>query len=273
MSLIQGTSSQQEGRQQLNQRPLTVEERAEQVVKDVEKSRARMYELSGKKSLETILISQMDEDYQMIDAHINDTLKRKIEQFEFIDLARLLPRNKGASLEEDQQQCLEIVNRNGVSLLSPVADRDNLSINSYGRWEQAFRIYLNVLTKKHPGKASELLQYNHVIHSTSISYVWDNVYAYDKEFHYHILRHPMRSWSVILNQAWTMLIKDQIRNNPIFSKGSNNQNKGGEPCHRFNRGKCTFGLSCRYDHRCSVKKCGKFGHGAYMCHLRNQGED
>ena len=57
----------------------------------------------------------------------------------------------------------------------------------------------------------ELTQYNHVIHTTSMSYIWDNVYAYDKEFRYRIARHPTRSWSVILQQAWTMLIKDRVR--------------------------------------------------------------
>ena len=41
-----------------------------------------------------------------------------------------------------------------------------------------------------------------------------------------------------------------------------------EPCRRFNKGRCTFGLSCKFDHRCSVKKCGKFGHGAHQCRLR-----
>ena len=41
-----------------------------------------------------------------------------------------------------------------------------------------------------------------------------------------------------------------------------------EPCRRYNKGKCTFGLSCNCDHRCSVPKCGKFGHGAHICRMR-----
>ena len=170
---------------------------------------------------------------------------------------------------------MEIVSRNGQTFLSPVADRELTQINSYNRWEQAFRIFSNVLTSKYPGKATELLQYSHVIHTSSMSYAWDNVYAYDKEFHQHISRHPSRSWAVILQQAWTMLLKDRVRNNnnSLFQKGSGGK-KRGEPCRRFNRGKCTFGLSCRYDHRCAVKKCGKFGHGAHICRLRHtEGDD
>ena len=38
-----------------------------------------------------------------------------------------------------------------------------------------------------------------------------------------------------------------------------------EPCHRFNKGLCTAGASCKYDHRCTVKTCGKWGHGAHIC--------
>ena len=70
-----------------------------------------------------------------------------------------------------------------------------------------------------------------------------------------------------------MLLKDRLRNdNSFFQKGSfgsgGKQNrKDKEPCKRFNKGRRTFGLSCRYDHRCSVKKCEKFGHGAHVCQL------
>ena len=38
--------------------------------------------------------------------------------------------------------------------------------------------------------------------------------------------------------------------------------------HRFNKGLCTAGCNCKYDHRCEVKECGKFGHGAHMCRKR-----
>ena len=154
-----------------------------------------------------------------------------------------------------------------MTFLSPVSDRDNAHINSYSKWEQTFRIYSNVLTSKFPQKSPELLQYNHTIHSASTTYFWENVYTYDREFRQHIARHPKRPWSVILQQAWTMILKDRIRHHNNFNKHKNN--KENKPCRRFNKGKCTFGFSCKYDHRCSVKKCGKFGHGAHICRLRN----
>ena len=66
-----------------------------------------------------------------------------------------------------------------------------------------------------------------------------------------------------------MLIKDRLCNdNFVFQKGGQRLNKKDrEPCRRFNRGKCSFCLSCKYDHRCSVPKCGKFGHGAHICRV------
>ena len=105
-------------------------------------------------------------------------------------------------------------------------------------------------------------------------YSWENVYSYDKEFHHHIARYPYRSWSVILQQTWTMLLKDRIKYDNGFQRNGNHRgNKGNshkEICKWFNCGKCTFGLSCKFDHRCAIPKCGKFGHGAHICCMRNQ---
>ena len=51
-------------------------------------------------------------------------------------------------------------------------------------------------------------------------------------------------------------------------------NKGRkELCKRFNKGRCSYGLACIFDHRCSVPKCRKFGHGAHMCRLREDKTD
>ena len=187
----------------------TTEDFAEEIIKEGEKGKPQVYSLLGK-SADTNLI---DQDYQMIDAHVDETMRQKIIKFEFIELSKLLPRNKS----EDNR--MEIVSKNGSTYLSPVSDRDNVQINSYSKWEQAFRVYANVLTSRFPTKATELLQYNHTIQTASFSYYWDNVSAYDKEFRQHIARHPERSWSVILQQAWTMLLKDRICNsNHLFQK-------------------------------------------------------
>ena len=160
-----------------------------------------------------------------------------------------------------------------MTYLAPVSDREGININGYHKWEQAFRVYSKMITSRFPHKATELLKYNHTIHNASVVYQWENVYSYDKEFRYHISRHPTRSWGVILQQVWTMLLKDRVRNdNSVFHKDSypgKQGNKRGKICKRFNKGRCTYRLSCHYEHCCLVPKCGKFGHGAHICRLRH----
>ena len=64
---------------------------------------------------------------------------------------------------------MRLVQRNGRTAYVPV--RDEVTINSFNCWEQAFRVFSNVYTREHPHKAAELIQYNHIIHSASLTYV------------------------------------------------------------------------------------------------------
>ena len=77
-----------------------------------------------------------------------------------------------------------------------------------------------------------------------------------------------RSWSIILQQAWTLRLKDKIR----FGEGNSrsgyttpgrSDDGWGNLCKRFNKGRCTFGPGCRFEHHC--KYCKKFGHGIHVC--------
>ena len=248
---------------------------ADVTIREAEKSKARLFEVSGKElcNFDSMSVSQMDQDYQMIDSHIDEVTKQKIQNLEYVDFSKLTSRNR--FLKDSDDQRMEIVNRNGYTFLAPLSERDSIQINSYNKWKEAFRVFSNILTTKYPDKSTELLQYNHTIHTASTSYVWENVYTYDREFRHHIQRHPSRSWAIILQQAWAMILKDRLKNdNSVFQKGNwsnssgKNNKRDREPCRRFNKGRCTFGLSCRYDHRCSVPKCGKFGHGAHVCRMR-----
>ena len=172
-----------------------------------------MFEVPGRQSLLnsrviTGSVASMDEDYQMIDAHVEESFKLKIINWEYIDFSKRLSR--GRTVCEDEHQHLEIINKNGLSYLSPISDRENVQINLYAKWEQAFRVYSNIITSCYPEKAPELLQYNNMVHSASLAYIWENVYSYDKEFRYHISKHLQRPWNVILQQVWTMILKDHL---------------------------------------------------------------
>ena len=164
-------------------------------------------------------------------------------------------------------QKLELVNRGGHTFFVP-AERES-SITNFHKWEQAFRAYSNIHTQEHPDRATELIQYNHVIFTASSSYQWQNIYLYDREFRTHLSYYREHSWGIILQQAWLMHLKDRINqgfNNGQGKFGNNNNNHSRachEACKRFNKGLCTAGRGCKYNHRCL--ECGKFGHGAHIC--------
>ena len=204
----------------------------------------------------------IDEDYLIVRTHVDDTTRRKIIQGEYVDFSKLIPKGR-VSVEDDHH--MEMVNYDGHMFWVPAADKNSVSINCFSRWEQAFHVYSNIYTKQFPNQSSELIQYNHVIYTASLSFVWDNVYQYDKEFHLHLSRHPARSWSVILQQAWTMYMKDRV---PSHSENHSGGRTGSKPrskkiCFDFNAGACQYRQRCRFEHRCGF--CNKFGHGTYNC--------
>ena len=165
---------------------------------------------------------------------------------------------------------MEIVNKEGMSYFVPVADREcTTSVNNFKRWEQAFRIFSNIYTQFYPDRATELIQCNHIIFTASQSFVWENVYLYDREFRMHMANFPECSWAIILQQAWSICLRDRLRRSDegTYSSSGGSKRKKGENCHRFNKGKYTAGASCRYDHRCDI--CGKWGHGTHICRNRS----
>ena len=217
--------------------------------------------------------AMMDEDYLIVAAHVDESLERRIRNGEYIDFARLLPRDR---VQMQQDNRIELINQNGHLSCTTVSNNGShgeFSIGSFARWEQAFRVFSNIYTRQYPQRAAELIQYNHVIHTASMSYHWSNVYAYDIDFRLHMSRHPQRSWSVILQQAWNLRLKDRHENNDrrlcghASSGGSGSSSKRKDICFRFNVGKCTYGARCKFDHRCGI--CGKLGHGAHNCRRVN----
>ena len=201
---------------------------ADKMIREAEASRAKIFKTPGNES-NYIHTSLVDDNYMVIGAHVDLLTQDKIKKGEYVDFSKLLPKDR--SYGEDQQ--MELVNRGGQSFFIP-AEKDSGSITNFNKWEQAFRIYMNVYSRQHPSRASELIQYNHIIFTAASTYLWDNVYTYDKEFRMHMANYPNRNWSVILQQAWTMYLKDRIRHdnkNPNFG-GSFKKHK--EECKRLN---------------------------------------
>ena len=261
---------------------LSLEDRAEQIICQSEAMKAKILPVPGKDrnlfpqqvnfDLENDFIhsAMVDEDYQVVAAHVDESLMRNIKLGEYIDFARLLPTDR--ILAEDNSR-LEIVNKDGRTYFVPANSKELGSISSFFKWEQAFRVFSNIYTAKYPQKAVELIQYNHLINMASMTFTWENVYMYDKDYRMHLSRHPYRSWAIILQQAWTVRLKDRLRTNngngAGFTSGRNGSKGRKDICWRYNNGKCTYGSTCKFDHKCSV--CLHFGHGMYNCRRANGG--
>ena len=213
-------------------------------------------------------IYRIDEDYLLVASHVDETIRGKILNHEFVDFTKLLRRERQMD-DDTAQQKMTIVNKGGLSYWVPLAEKQ--VINGYYKWDQAFRVFLDIYTGYYPERTSELIQYSHIIQQAAMSYSWENVYQYDREFRRHIERHQTRSWGVILQQAWTMFLKDRVVFTPskasTGSGGERGENKGSgvarKLCIPFNRGHCKYGARCKFEHKCGF--CGKYGHGTFNC--------
>ena len=156
---------------------------------------------------------------------------------------------------------MEIVNKNGRTYFVPAKDvSDNSGITNFSCWEQALCVYSNIYCKKHLERSTELIQYNHSIHTAALTYTWENVYLYDRDFRHHLSRYPNHSWAIILQQSWTMRLKDKNKgfsNNHNRTLGSKHKFRN-DVCWEFNSGHCSYGSACIFEHRCGI--CNKFGH-------------
>ena len=252
------------------------QDHGEEMTREAEMSKARLLPTRGNSNLpvdefviQDSYSSVADENYLVIGGNLDQSLKQKIINHEYIDFACLLPKGRLA-MEQDTR--MELINKGGATYFVPVADCELAGIHNFAKWEQAFRVFSNVYTHHYPSRATELIQYNHVIHTATTTYIWENVYTYDREFRMRLSHFPHRSWAIILQQAWSMYLKDKIPKGGFQDNwGANNTGVHKDICKRFNKGICTKGFSCKYDHRCAVPECGKFGHGAHICRLKKGG--
>ena len=244
------------------------EEKTAQILREAESAKGRILSTPGK-NRNFLHTAMVDESYIVVASHVDEVTIGKIQKSEYIDFSKLIPRDRATS-QDDQR--LELVIRGGRSFYVPVTETPN--ITSYNKWEQAFRVYANIYTKVYPHRSSELIDYNHIIHTIAQSYTWENVYLYDKDFRIHMARNPECNWGLILQQAWSLRLKDRSQytahgNGGYSGHNTGNGMTGGDfahkngPCRCYNKGKCTAGTSCRYHHKCSY--CFKFGHAILTC--------
>lgn len=220
-----------------------------------------------------------DHEHYMLSAHVDNLTTQRIQRGEYVQIERLIARtDKGMSCIDDNR--LELVQRNGHTYFVPAEDRDQGTITNFRQWERAFRIYAGIYARANPTRAAEMYQFVSNIQAASNVYIWENVASYDRVFRRLMHDNPGRNWGLIFQQAWTLELRTPL---PFLLSGNQNKRGGNnnnssqrglkEACRKFNNtGKCSFGQSCRYDHRCTF--CGKFGHGEIKCHKKlNKSKD
>ena len=162
--------------------PPHAEDPGEVIIRQAEAERARLFPTQRKElthnakvnaleqgvshfAMHSMHSAAVDENYLVIGRHVNAILQQKIINHEYIDFACLLPKGRNNVSEGDNQ--MELVNRGGSTFFMQVADKETTGITNFSRWEQAFRIFSNIYTWAYPGRASQLIQYNFVIYTTS----------------------------------------------------------------------------------------------------------
>ena len=206
-----------------------------------------------------------DDDFFHLTCHVYPSIIGKIECGEFVDLEKLLVRDKYGGGQQLEGR-MEWIHRDGNTFLVPASC--DIKINSVRCWEQAFRVYATIYCGANPHRAKEIWQYVSVINTTAVSYSWDNVSAYDVTFRHLMAFNPSRSWAISYTHMWNLCMKDPIvktatfRNNyqnfnNSFNSGSNHssanmtpqQNKSSKPrhCWNFNKGvPCKFSPKCKF---------------------------
>ena len=253
--------------------PETPQDKAVDLVRRAEQVKGQLLQVPGRGSKpintekcvnELIHSVMVDEEYTAVAAHIDEHMKKVIVRGEYVDLTRLLPKDR-VMVEEDQR--MEMVNRGGLSYWVPVSDRSSSSISNIARWEEAFRVYSRIYTEGNPLRATEFIQYNHIIHKAALEFPWESVYAYDREFRVYMSKFPNRNWGIILQQAWTLKMRRSISRDSYNNQGRNGGNRR-NLCWKFNQGCCNYKIGHKFDHKCTI--CNRWGHGAHNC-IRGRG--
>ena len=222
-----------------------------------------------------------DDDFFHVTCHIESSVRSKIEKGDFVDLEKLLPKNK-LQIMSGNDGDIEVIRKNGSTYILPESGQKDLKITNVRKWEQAFRVYSAIYSEANPSRAAEIWQYVHVINTAAQSYAWENVSFYDVTFRQLMEKKPHRSWAKIYTQMWNLALTDRVsktnysgyQGSAGFNSRDNNNKKYGDwrdkCCWRFNKGKCKK-WNCHWDHRCSVKECGSYSHPSYQCAKKKQG--
>ena len=225
-----------------------------------------------------------DDEFFHVTSQIDPSLKAKIEGGEFVDLDKLLPKDKfstGLRGNDDlNKQIFQLITQGTNSYMStPDHHRSANRVNNVRKWDQAFRVFAAIYTQANPTRAGEIWQYVYVIHTAAASNPWENVSFYDITFRELMASKPWRNWGKTYSQGWNMAFNNNHsynHGNPATSYNNTQNRPTNQPsnnwkddcCWRFNKNRCKKSASeCRYDHRCT--HCAGWYHSHANCRKRS----
>ena len=248
-------------------------EKANQIIIEVEQYKAMVEQPKGKMTDQVI----SDDEFFHLTCHIDPLVRSKIETGDFVDLEKLLPKDRPDRLNEGK---MDLINKDGQTYF--VSAQKETKITNVRRWEQAFRIYAAIYSTANPHRAAEIWQYVYVINSAASTYVWEEVAYYDYTFRQLMAANPERSWAKTYVQMWQMALRTHLNKGNSFgfrSFQSQNQNhysgghseNGQKPkskyCWKFNRNFGCQDASCKYPHKCYY--CHN-NHGIHVCRKKDK---
>ena len=250
--------------------------RADAMVIEAEKYKASIENKAAGKQYK----DSSDDEFFHLTCHVDQNLREKIERGEYVDLEKLLPKDR---FKKPQNDRMELIYRDGAAFFQ--SSHEN-KISNVRKWEQAFRIYAAIYSMANPNRSAEIWQYIYVINSASSMYIWENVANYDYTFRQLMSQYPERSWAKCYLQMWNLTMRDTIpskinnsfqgnHNSHNFGRQNNSpsatQNKS-DYCWSFNKGQCKWGLkNCRFINRCSF--CDSPTHGVNSCRKKKDRKD
>ena len=200
---------------------------AERAIIEVEKYKATIIESqAGESSMAKGLdigSGISDDVFFQLTCHVEPSLIAKIEKGEFVEVEKLLPKDKRRKADDNR---LEWIHSEDDTFLAPVGDRFN-KITNYHRWEHAFMVYATIYCSANPHRSKEIWQYVSVINTASSTFTWDNVYEYNVTFRHLMAFNPSHSWAVTYNQMWNLCMRDSLPScnnqvfNPRYGQGTN----------------------------------------------------
>ena len=133
-------------------------EEAERLITEAERFKATVEPPKGKEIEHNAYTDSVDDEFFHITCHIDQAVKAKIERGEFIELEKLLVRDRlfNRSMQSDSR--LALYNIDGFTYVAAAYDREG-RISGVCKWEQAFRVYAATFSKANPSRASEIWQY------------------------------------------------------------------------------------------------------------------